>query len=518
MPTSKDGKDSSLWDLTETEEGERIREFWLGLGDAQRRSLARVDKDCMWKKLEQKQKQECVCRDCRRKKTAELKASFKAFCRQLELDERRHEHVKASRCVSEALTVKGRCITVDHSVLKGKGVHFWDTMELLSQLPCTFRCEPVPPSDCSAARNVGDEKKQVPPTIPHNVVKEHTGEDEERDGADIHDVQEDNADDSGTLSPSGSAQECPIDSDERSLETPQELCGATCPAMFFRLAAEMLQDCVVRKYRERLALERQERLIWEFEEEERLAADRRKSARLEKKKQRRRGEKLNKTKKTTEGEGAEREQQDEAVSEDRSCEAEKQQQNLQKAQTKKKKKKRSKKKAKSCKGMPVGEGHKEEFICENFEVQQCRSIVPSVLCGSTVARARPCHYTVSSAHPSHCTGPSAHSCHSSVPRVQPCHYAVPRVQPCHHTAPRIQPCHHTVPRVQPCHHAGRRAQPCHSDVAGLYPCHSTMASFLYKKNECTSPSDFVRPDVTFVSDRAREVERALAKMIDDLLA
>lgn len=82
-------------------------------------------------------------------------------------------------------------------MVNDEGVYFWGAMELLSKLPCTFRCEPTPPSDCSA-RNVGDEEKQA--------------------------------------SPSESAQECPVDDgDECSLDTPQEHC-TICPAVFYHLA------------------------------------------------------------------------------------------------------------------------------------------------------------------------------------------------------------------------------------------------------------------------------------------
>lgn len=266
----------------------------------------------------------------------------------------------------------------------------------------------------------------------------------------------------------------------------------------------MLQDCVVGAYRERLALERQERLIWEFEEQERLAAERRKSVRLEKK-QKRREKTLNKPKS---GEGAERQHQDEESSGDRRSEAEQQQNSLQMAKRKKKKRSRKKKK-KSCRAVPNGEPDMEVSVSEDLDVLQDRSIVPSQHCDSTVART-PCHYTGASALPGHC--------HHAVPNVFSYHHTVPRVQSCHRTGPGVHPCHLTVPRVKPYYHVVPRKQACHSDVARQYPCHSsTMVSFRYMGNECAL-SNCGRPDVTFDSERAHEVEQALAKMIDDLLA
>mmetsp|Transcript_9683 Transcript_9683/g.13587 ORF Transcript_9683/g.13587 Transcript_9683/m.13587 type:complete len:134 (+) Transcript_9683:95-496(+) len=44
VAASKDSSESSLWDLTEAEEFERIREYWLGLSHAQRHNLVRLDK------------------------------------------------------------------------------------------------------------------------------------------------------------------------------------------------------------------------------------------------------------------------------------------------------------------------------------------------------------------------------------------------------------------------------------------------------------------------------------------
>mmetsp|Transcript_9683 Transcript_9683/g.13586 ORF Transcript_9683/g.13586 Transcript_9683/m.13586 type:complete len:143 (+) Transcript_9683:648-1076(+) len=101
-------------------------------------------------------------------------------------------------------------------------------MELLSKLPCTYRCETTPPSDCSA-RNVAEEKKQVAPSRTPNY---------EESGVDLYAVQEGNAGDSGHCSP---PQECPIDDcDERSQEIHQECCGTVCPTVFFCLAGTVL--------------------------------------------------------------------------------------------------------------------------------------------------------------------------------------------------------------------------------------------------------------------------------------
>jgi len=50
------------------EERERIKEFWLGLGEDERRNLVKIEKDTVLKKMKEQQKHSCSCAVCGRKR------------------------------------------------------------------------------------------------------------------------------------------------------------------------------------------------------------------------------------------------------------------------------------------------------------------------------------------------------------------------------------------------------------------------------------------------------------------
>jgi hypothetical protein len=57
-----------LWSSDIHEERRRIREFWLQLGEEERRALVKVEKDAVLQKLKEQQKRHCSCTFCGRKR------------------------------------------------------------------------------------------------------------------------------------------------------------------------------------------------------------------------------------------------------------------------------------------------------------------------------------------------------------------------------------------------------------------------------------------------------------------
>lgn len=60
---------SKIWSTNTTEERERIKEFWLGLGEEDRRALVKVEKEAVLRKMKEQQKHSCSCAVCGRKRS-----------------------------------------------------------------------------------------------------------------------------------------------------------------------------------------------------------------------------------------------------------------------------------------------------------------------------------------------------------------------------------------------------------------------------------------------------------------
>ena len=76
-----------IWNNSSQEERERIKEFWLGLSEKERKSLVKVEKDAVLKKMKEQQKHTCSCTVCGRKRTAieeELEGLYDAYYEELE--------------------------------------------------------------------------------------------------------------------------------------------------------------------------------------------------------------------------------------------------------------------------------------------------------------------------------------------------------------------------------------------------------------------------------------------------
>lgn len=76
-----------IWSTNNQEERERIKDFWLGLGEDERKSLVKLEKDAVLKKMKEQQKHTCSCTVCGRKRTAieeELEGLYDAYYKELE--------------------------------------------------------------------------------------------------------------------------------------------------------------------------------------------------------------------------------------------------------------------------------------------------------------------------------------------------------------------------------------------------------------------------------------------------
>jgi hypothetical protein len=59
----------NFWSSTNnTEERQKIREFWLQLGEDERRSLVKVEKEAVLRKMKEQQKHSCNCSVCGKKR------------------------------------------------------------------------------------------------------------------------------------------------------------------------------------------------------------------------------------------------------------------------------------------------------------------------------------------------------------------------------------------------------------------------------------------------------------------
>lgn len=76
-----------IWNTSTQAERENIKQFWLELGEDDRRSLVRVEKEAVLRKMKEQQKHSCSCSVCGRKRTAieeELEVLYDAYYKELE--------------------------------------------------------------------------------------------------------------------------------------------------------------------------------------------------------------------------------------------------------------------------------------------------------------------------------------------------------------------------------------------------------------------------------------------------
>ena len=85
-PAHRNPKDQ-IWNTSTQEERERIKDFWLSLGEDDRKSLVKIEKEAVLRKMKEQQKHTCSCTVCGRKRTAieeELEVLYDAYYEELE--------------------------------------------------------------------------------------------------------------------------------------------------------------------------------------------------------------------------------------------------------------------------------------------------------------------------------------------------------------------------------------------------------------------------------------------------
>ncbi|KAG9290473.1 hypothetical protein G9A89_002448 [Geosiphon pyriformis] len=264
----KDG----IWNTNNNEERQRIREFWLQLGEEERRSLVKVEKEMVLKKMKEQQKSPCSCSVCGKKRTAieeELEQLYDAYYEELEQYANQQEQYGSSPIdfpdengeyeddeeddeyddddddddddyegsengsdtrreifqFGNPLTVKGGILTVADDLMKNDGKKFLEMMERLAE------------------RRMQREEEAA--TMEQREFEE---EDEEYD-----DEYEDEAD------------EDHVTQEQRMKDSKQ---------MFQIFAAKMFEQRVLNAYKEKVAQERQKKFLEELEEENRLKEER----------------------------------------------------------------------------------------------------------------------------------------------------------------------------------------------------------------------------------------------------
>ncbi|RMZ75190.1 hypothetical protein DV738_g5611, partial [Chaetothyriales sp. CBS 135597] len=211
----------SLWNPSTQAERENIKQFWLGLGEDERRSLVKIEKEAVLRKMKEQQKHSCSCSVCGRKRTAieeELEVLYDAYYEELEQFANHNPGVVAApQLFGNSLTVKDGILTVADDLLKNDGRHFIDMMEQLAE-----------------RRMAREEEVHFPAALTHQ------------------DAYQGHNHDSMT--------------EEQRMEEGRR--------MFQIFAARMFEQRVLTAYREKVAAERQAKLLEELEEEDRLDTQR----------------------------------------------------------------------------------------------------------------------------------------------------------------------------------------------------------------------------------------------------
>lgn len=337
----KPSKDRSIWNTSTQEERENIKTFWLELGEEERRQLVKVEKDAVLKKMKEQQKHSCSCTVCGRKRTAieeELEVLYDAYYEELEQyannnqgsfekgapivppprlyqpplrppgqhtrthgqyhpsrgrihelpeddedleedydeddeddepysdDEFEDEETRAARAdffaFGNSLTVKDGILTVADDLLKNDGKHFIDMMEQLAE-----------------RRMQREEDTQYGIAAAHQSL--HSGHNHgPYDDEDYDDEEDDDYD---------SQEEEDYEEDEMDAMTEEQRMEEG-RRMFQIFAARMFEQRVLTAYREKVAEQRQQKLIEELMEEQTRNEQRnaKKAREAEKKKEKKR--------------------------------------------------------------------------------------------------------------------------------------------------------------------------------------------------------------------------------------
>eukprot|EP01117_Protostelium_nocturnum_P013969 TRINITY_DN5269_c0_g1_i1.p1 TRINITY_DN5269_c0_g1~~TRINITY_DN5269_c0_g1_i1.p1 ORF type:complete len:1082 (+),score=461.82 TRINITY_DN5269_c0_g1_i1:267-3512(+) len=275
-------KNREAWEEKEREERQKIKEFWLGLSDSQRKELVRLEKEAVLKKMKEQQKHTCSCSVCGRRRTVieeELEMLYDAYYEELENFEGQNSSSKSSSpsnlsssssstskkvlssgflgpfhkengenseesfSFAKSLTVKGGILTVADDLLKNEGKKFLEMMEKLAER--RMRKEDEEAEDGEEYDREENEKE-------HNNNVNHENENENDDE---EETDEEYPEESGSVF------------DDEDNDDPDDDEGRR---MFQMFAAKMFEQRVLTAYREKVAYENQKKLLEDLEKEKRL--------------------------------------------------------------------------------------------------------------------------------------------------------------------------------------------------------------------------------------------------------
>nr|XP_023900345.1 stress response protein nst1-like [Quercus suber] len=78
---------ANIWNTSTQQERQNIKDFWLSLSEDERKSLLKIEKEAVLRKMKQQQKHSCSCTVCGRKRTAieeELEVLYEGYYEELE--------------------------------------------------------------------------------------------------------------------------------------------------------------------------------------------------------------------------------------------------------------------------------------------------------------------------------------------------------------------------------------------------------------------------------------------------
>ncbi|KAI8646928.1 salt tolerance down-regulator-domain-containing protein [Parasitella parasitica] len=302
---------SDIWTNTNnTDERQRIREFWLQLSEEERRSLVKVEKDAVLRKMKEQQRHSCNCSVCGKKRTTiedELEVLYDAYYEELEQyacrqqqngihssdshsedegddddddgddddedvdvndyddqeeddddngDGYRSDVNEKEPHFSKTLTVKGSIITVADDLLKNDGKKFLDLIEKLDEKK-TMTERQVANSHLFNEEDDDDDND------------DDDDDDDQENGDDGSDVTDDEGNDAGSKKRDSRTEEQRMEEGRK---------------MFQIFAARMFEQRVLTAYREKVAQDKQKRLIEELEEEDRQRQERERKKQQDKEK------------------------------------------------------------------------------------------------------------------------------------------------------------------------------------------------------------------------------------------
>lgn len=333
-------KQDRIWNTSTQEERERIKEFWLSLSEQDRKSLLKIEKTAVLNKMKEQQKHSCSCTVCGRKRTAieeELEVLYDAYYEELAqyanqpnqdptdlvektrlslpyhhsealpprplntgqapqhrtsrvheiIDDEQEQSDEEEEVYSEDdeelysdeeedyesdvptgvgagffdfgnnLTVKDGILTVADDLLKNDGRKFIEMMEQLAER--------------RMQREQEVEYASQQPSHTHSHGEPPLDDEEDFDDEDDYDSQDDYEDEEEEDDMGGMTEEQRMEEGRR---------------MFQIFAARMFEQRVLTAYREKVALERQSKLLEELEEEDKAKTqkDAKKARDAEKKK------------------------------------------------------------------------------------------------------------------------------------------------------------------------------------------------------------------------------------------